>query len=79
SKPRSGELILWLNFLERDYDNLRGALEWLLKEYATADGKQPFEVYCGQKALQLTAALYLFWKIRALAAATCCSTPLPRQ
>ncbi|MFZ0546557.1 MAG: hypothetical protein WAM60_14015, partial [Candidatus Promineifilaceae bacterium] len=31
SKLRSGELILWLNFLERDYDNLRGALEWLLK------------------------------------------------
>ena len=31
SKLRSSELVMQLNLLERDYDNLRGALEWSLQ------------------------------------------------
>jgi len=64
SKLRSGELILWLHLLERDYENLRGALEWSMQDHPVEAGNTPFEEYRGQMALRLTAALYLFWKIR---------------
>lgn len=63
AKLRGSELILWLNLLERDYDNLRSALEWSLQGAPEA-AKTAFEAYRGQKALRLTAALYTFWKIR---------------
>jgi predicted ATPase/DNA-binding SARP family transcriptional activator/Tfp pilus assembly protein PilF len=64
SRLRGSELILWLDLLEKDYDNLRYSLEWSLKDHTMATGAPQFEAYRGQKALRLTAALYLFWKIR---------------
>jgi predicted ATPase len=63
-KLRGSELILWINLLERDYDNFRCALQWSLKKPTEMVGQTPFEAYRGQNALRLTSALYLFWKIR---------------
>jgi len=65
TKLRSRELIHWLNLLDRDYGNLRGALEWSLQYHPESAGETPVEAYRGQKALRMTSALCLFWRIRA--------------
>jgi len=47
----------WLGRLEQEHDNLRAALEWALEEDGLAsDG--------GEKALQLSAALRWYWRMR---------------
>lgn len=46
------EQALWANRLEREHDNLRAALRWLIEGEET------------ELALQLSAALYWFWSMR---------------
>ncbi|GCF08448.1 tetratricopeptide repeat protein [Dictyobacter arantiisoli] len=52
---RKGEQALWLQRLEEDYDNLRGALGWLIE--------QP-ELPARAAALRFCGGLWRFWRIR---------------
>jgi len=52
---RGAEQLAWLDRLENEHENLRVALEWSLRDQALD----------AQESLQLTGALYLFWKRRA--------------
>ncbi|HET8852016.1 MAG TPA: NB-ARC domain-containing protein, partial [Ktedonobacteraceae bacterium] len=52
-KQISAEQLQWLERLEQEYDNLRAALNYLLK-------REQFEL-----ALRMTGALWLFWSLRA--------------
>lgn len=52
--------LVWLRRLEADYDNLRSALEWSLRREGSAADEKVL-----QMSLQLSNALYPFWKLRA--------------
>src|SRR6266566_7380693 len=74
---------VWLERLEREYDNLRAALQWSLEQAGEGEAKQRQEL-----ALRLVAGLGLFWKgrghyregrdflERALAGSTAVAAPL---
>jgi ATP/maltotriose-dependent transcriptional regulator MalT len=49
----------WLEHLEQDHDNLRAAMQWLLKQVVGDEGRQRKEM-----ALRLAAALRRFWIMR---------------
>jgi predicted ATPase len=50
---------VWLDRLEREYDNLRAALQWLLEQAGEEEAKQRHEL-----ALRLAAGLGQFWEVR---------------
>lgn len=60
AEPKFGgpEQTVWLERLEREYDNLRSAMGWLLEQEGTADGDQAIDT-----ALRLGGALREFWSI----------------
>jgi predicted ATPase/DNA-binding CsgD family transcriptional regulator len=47
---------MWLDRLEREHDNLRAAMQWLLKQEGTEQGRE--------MALRLGGALLRFWEVR---------------
>ena len=47
---------MWLERLEREHDNLRAAMQWLLKQERTAQGRE--------MALRLGGALLRYWEVR---------------
>ncbi len=55
---RGGDQIAWMDRLETEHANLRGALGWLL------DGGGPAEEWKAEPALRLSGALSLFWEQR---------------
>ncbi len=75
--------VVWLERFEREYDNLRAALQWSLEQAGEGEAKQRQEL-----ALRLVAGLGLFWKgrghyregrdflERALAGSTAVAAPL---
>jgi len=65
TKLRSGEQLDWLHLLDQDYDNLREALAWSLRDYE-ATGASNMETVPGLNALRLTSSLYMYWRIRVL-------------
>src|SRR5215469_4279664 len=50
---------VWFERLEREYDNLRAALEWALDDVADAQATERRDI-----ALRLSAALWHFWEMR---------------
>ena len=55
----------WLNYLEQEHDNIREALVWSLRfEDVDANDRSETRSVTVQEALQLTASLYSFWKMR---------------
>jgi predicted ATPase/DNA-binding CsgD family transcriptional regulator len=57
----SPQQALWSERLEREYDNLRAALEWLL---ARAEHEQSCGVEAKEMALRLVGALFWYWWVR---------------
>ncbi len=53
----------WLGRLERDYDNLRAALQWSLEQAEDVEAKQSTAAE-REIALRLAAALWAFWWVR---------------
>ncbi len=58
---KSEQQTLWSERLEREYDNLRAALEWLL---ARTEHVQDGEVDTKEMALRLVGALFWYWWVR---------------
>ena len=58
---KSARQALWSERLEREYDNLRAALEWLL---ARAEHEQNGGMDAKEMALRLVGALFWYWWVR---------------
>ncbi len=65
SKLRGAEQLTFLNRLEEDYDNLRAALEWSLRNNTSASEIPRVDDSMAQKSLRLVYALNPFWVMRA--------------
>lgn len=61
---RKEDHIAWLARLEKDYDNLRGALEWSLRFENSKGDISSEQDRAVQGAIRLAGALYIFWWVR---------------